>query len=199
MLKLTAAYDLGTAFLSSAVARFIALYPNIQVEMELGARVVDLGGEGFDIAFRGKAVGHGDDSLIVRPLVSGGEVFLYASPSYLARRGSPHKFGAKGHDWLILKPLRERMGFPSTLEPRVVANDFLFMRGVVAAGGGIVPLPKFVAEPFVANGSLVRVLPSFSLDLGGLVMLYSSERPIPQKIIVFQDFIVDLAAREWQL
>ena len=88
-LKLTAPYDLGATFLGSVIARFIALYPKVQVQAEFGSRVVDLAAEGFDIALRGDTGKHKDTSLTARRLVTRGELNLYASPSYLPTRGAP--------------------------------------------------------------------------------------------------------------
>src|SRR3954469_20254420 len=48
-LKLTAPYDLGATFLGSVIARFVALYPRVQVHAEFGSRLVDLRREGFDV------------------------------------------------------------------------------------------------------------------------------------------------------
>jgi DNA-binding transcriptional LysR family regulator len=196
-LKLTAPYDLGATFLGSVIARFIALYPKVQVQAEFSSRVVDLAAEGFDVALRGDSGKHKDTSLTARPLVQRGELSLYAAPSYLARRGSPRELASPDHDWLVAGPLRRAFDFPATLTPRIVANDFLFLRGVAASGGGIATLPSFIAQPYVASGDLVRVLPSVRVNVGGLVLLYSSTRPLARKVAAFRDFLVEVMKREW--
>lgn len=196
-LKLTAPYDLGATFLGGAVARFLARYPKVKVQAEFGSRVVDLAAEGFDVALRGDSGNHKDTSLTARRLVPRGELSLYASPSYLAKRGSPRGLSSFDHDWLVAGPLLRAFDFPKTLTPRTVANDFLFLRGVAASGGGIATLPTFIAQPSVASGDLVRVLPAVRVDVGGLVMLYSSTRPLARKIAAFRDFMVEVIQREW--
>jgi len=196
-LKLTAPYDLGATFLGSVIARFIALYPKVQVHAEFGSRVVDLAGEGFDIAIRGDTGKHKDTSLTARRLVSRGELNLYASPRYLAKRGTPLSLASPDHDWLVAGPLLRAFDFPKTLVPRTIANDFLFLRSVAASGGGVATLPSFIAQPFVATGDLVRVLPSVRVNVGGLAMLYSSTRPLARKIAAFRDFLVQVVQREW--
>jgi DNA-binding transcriptional LysR family regulator len=196
-LKLTAPYDLGATFLGSVIARFIARYPKVQVHAEFGSRVVDLAAEGFDVAIRGDTGKHKDTSLTARRLVPRGELNLYASPSYLAKRGSPRSLASPDHDWLVAGPLLRAFDFPKTLTPRTVANDFLFLRGVAASGGGIATLPSFIAQPYVASGELVRVLPSVRANVGGLAMLYSSTRPLARKIAAFRDFLVEVVQREW--
>jgi len=196
-LKLTAPYDLGATFLGSIIARFVALYPKVQIEAEFGSRMVDFAAEGFDIALRSEAGKHRDTSLTARRLVQRAELSLYVAPSYLARRGTPRELASPEHDWLIAGPLRRAFDFPATLVPKVVANDFLFLRGVAASGGGIATLPAFIAQPYVASGDLVRVLPSACANVGGLVMLYSSTRPLARKVAAFRDFMIDVVKREW--
>ncbi|KFE70325.1 LysR family transcriptional regulator [Hyalangium minutum] len=196
-LKLTAPYDLGAIFLGSVIARFVALYPKVQVQAEFSSRVVDLAAEGFDVAIRGDISKHKDPSLTARPLAQRSELSLYAAPSYLARRGNPRELASPGHDWLVAGPLRRAFDFPATLTPKVVANDFLFLRGVAASGGGIAMLPSFIAQPYVASGELVRVLPSVRVTVGGLVLVYSSTRPLARKVAAFRDFLVEVTKREW--
>src|SRR3954469_12804693 len=99
-LKLTAPYDLGATFLGSVIARFIARYPKVQVEAEFSSRAVDVAAEGFDVALRGDSAKNKDTSLTARRLVEKGELSLYASQSYLARRGSPRGVASPDHDWL---------------------------------------------------------------------------------------------------
>ena len=188
---------LGATFLGSVIARFVALYPKVQVEAEFSSRMVDFAAEGFDVALRGEGGKHKDTSLTARRLVQRGELSLYAAPSYLARRGTPRELASPEHDWLIAGPLRRAFDFPATLVPKVVANDFLFLRGVAASGGGIATLPTFIAQPYVASGDLVRVLPSVRVNVGGLVMLYSSTRPLARKVAAFRDFMIDVVKREW--
>jgi DNA-binding transcriptional LysR family regulator len=196
-LKLTAPYDLGATFLGSVIARFVAQYPKVQVEAEFGSRTVDLAAEGFDVAIRGDIVKLKDTSLTAKRLVQRGELSLYAAPSYLARRGTPRDVASPDHDWLVAGPLRRVLDFPATLTPRIVANDFLFLRGVAASGGGIATLPTFMAQPYVASGDLVRVLHPVSVNVGGLVMLYSATRPLARKVVAFRDFMVEVIRREW--
>jgi LysR family transcriptional regulator, regulator for bpeEF and oprC len=166
-------------------------------EAEFSSRVVDISAEGFDVALRGDTGKHKDTSLTARKLVQRAELSLYASPSYLARRGNPRGVASPEHDWLVARPLRRALELPATITPKVVANDFLFLRGVAVSGGGIASLPAFIAQPFVASGDLVRVLPSVSVNVGGLVLMYSSTRPLARKIAAFRDFLVEVIQREW--
>jgi len=197
VLKITAPSDLAATFLAGAITRFMALYPKVQVEAEFGSRLVDLAAEGFDVALRGSSGQHKDKSLTARRLATGGDISLYAAPSYLAQRGSPGELATPEHDWLVAGQLRRFVDFPKALVPKVVANDFLFLREVAAAGGGVATLPSFLAQPYVASGALLRVLPSIRVQLGGFVMLYSSQRPLARKVAAFRDFMIEATKREW--
>ena len=84
-LKVTAPVDLGVLFLAEVLSRYTARYPGVSVDLHLTGRVVDLVGEGFDVALR-VASKLEDSSLIVRRAAP--VLFqLFASPIYLARRG----------------------------------------------------------------------------------------------------------------
>jgi DNA-binding transcriptional LysR family regulator len=102
-LRVTTTGDLGTAVLAEVVTRFTARYPDTQVEVHLSTDVVDLIRTGFDLALRISRGSLGDSSLIARKV--GMVLFqLYASPSYLARRGTPRTpADLSERDWVAFR------------------------------------------------------------------------------------------------
>src|SRR5262245_39456726 len=80
--------DLGAA-VSGEIAKFVAAYPDVRLELDLSPRRVDVIAEGFDLAVRTGALAD-DPYLAARKLadLGGG---LYAAPAYLKRTGSPKK------------------------------------------------------------------------------------------------------------
>src|SRR6185436_8586194 len=104
-------------------------------------RLVDLAAEGFDAAIRATTQAPADSSLISRRL-AGVEMQLFASPDYLGHRGTPRTFeDALGHDWVSFprwKPPRPLRHLPT---PRLVADDFLFIREAMRNGAGLGALP----------------------------------------------------------
>ncbi|NJK33383.1 MAG: LysR family transcriptional regulator, partial [Deltaproteobacteria bacterium] len=88
LLRLTAPYELGSAFLTDIVSEFLAAHPEVDIELELTERPVDLVEEGFDLSFKSGRVS--DSSLIARELGLV-QAHLVASPEYLARRGTPSR------------------------------------------------------------------------------------------------------------
>ena len=99
LLRITAPPDLGHSLLPAIVRNYLKTYPKAQIELLLTDRVVDLVGEGVDLAIR---VGPLKDSSLIARKFRDGEVFFWASSSYVAKRGSPrhprdlteHSFGS---------------------------------------------------------------------------------------------------------
>jgi DNA-binding transcriptional LysR family regulator len=195
-LRITAPYLLGATLLGSVVARFTARYPKVRVEADLTNRNVDIVAEGFDLAIRGLDERLRDSSLAVRRVARRASLQFYASPSYLARRGTPRALGVAEHEWLVFGPAVRFLDLPKGFVGRVVANDFLFLREAAQAGSGIAMLPTYIAEPSVTTGALVPILPSARRELGGIAILYPSKGPIARKVIAFRDFLVDVLKKQ---
>ena len=196
-LRVTAPVDLGVLFLAEVVARYTARYPAISVDLHLTGRVVDLVGEGFDVALR-VASRLEDSSLVVRraaPIV----LHLFASPLYLARRGTPRgEADLDAHDWVTFRsgPQRLRVPGPRQAAPprraRIICDDLLFVRDAVRAGAGIALLPTFVAEPDVLAGRLVRILPRFERQAGHLHVVTPAAKHVPRKVAAFRELVVEM-------
>jgi DNA-binding transcriptional LysR family regulator len=193
-LRVTAPVDLGVLFLAEVVTRYITRYPAVSVDLHLTGRVVDLVAEGFDVALRVGAKLR-DSTLVVRraaPVL----LQLYASPLYLARRGTPRtEEEAEGHDWVVFRGGDERLRVgvqPSGRAPRVVCDDLLFVRDAVRAGAGVGLLPTFIAEPDVLAGTLVRVVPRLERPAGYLHIVTPAARHVPRKVTAFRDLVLEL-------
>ncbi|HEX9049808.1 MAG TPA: substrate binding domain-containing protein, partial [Anaeromyxobacter sp.] len=157
--------------------------------------VVDLVGEGFDVALR-VASKLEDSSLVVRRAAP--VLFqLFASPVYLARRGTPRSADElDGHDWVVFRggPQQLRVAPVRAAEraPRIVCDDLLFVRDAVRAGVGIGLLPTFVAEPDVIAGALVRIVPRFERPAGSLYVVTPSAKHVPGKVTAFRELVLEL-------
>jgi DNA-binding transcriptional LysR family regulator len=191
-LRLSAAPDVGVTLLPDVLARYLALYPRVRVDVDLSNRKVDLVTEGFDLALRASTGRERDSSLLMRKVISI-SMRLYASPTYLARRGAPRELGASDHDWIGFAQMQKALKLPRPFAPRIVGNDVLFVREATRAGIGIGALPTFVAEPMVAAGSLVAVLPRLRLGTASLVMLHPTAGPVPRKVTAFRDVLLAAA------
>ena len=192
LLRVTAPHDFGTILLPQLISQFSLRYPAVRFDLILTGAVVDLVSERIDLAIRASAGPMRDSSLTARKLGRTG-FGIFAAPSYVARRGVPKEVGDAKHDWVIMPQLKKLVfGHLSDFEPRVVANDVLAVRSLIAEGLGVGALPGFVADPGLADGALVRVLVH---DHGGQVptfsIVYASSSALPRKVVAFRDFVIE--------
>jgi DNA-binding transcriptional LysR family regulator len=196
-LRVTAPVDLGVLFLAEVMTRYTARFPAVSLDVHLTGRVVDLVKEGFDVALR-VAARLEDSTLVVRraaPIL----FHLYASPLYLARRGTPRaEPDLAAHDWVAFRAGPQGLRVAGARAPaggrppRIVCDDLLFARDAVRAGAGIGLLPTFAAEPEVVAGRLVRVLPRFERAAGHLHVVTPAAKHVPRKVTAFRDLVLEL-------
>jgi DNA-binding transcriptional LysR family regulator len=197
-LRVTAPVDLGVLFLAEVVTRYTARYPSVSVDLHLTGRVVDLVAERFDVALR-VAPRLRDSTLVVRraaPIV----LQLFASPLYLARRGTPRsEADLAGHDWVTFRPGPQQLRAVAPEEilgaaprSRIVCDDLLFVRDAVRAGAGVALLPDFAAEADVVAGTLVRILPRLERITSHLHIVTPAAKHVPRKVSAFRDLVLEL-------
>lgn len=197
-IRITAPVDLGVWAVARLVSRFMRKHPHVNIDFSLTSRVVDLGAEGFDLALRAGTIR--DESLVARR-VGAIELGLNASSRYIARRGMPQTLAdLTEHECVRLKSNDEvgpwRLSSGSGEEVLVVphgkltADDMSFVKKAVLAGGGIGLLPQFLTVREEEAGKLVRVLPEWRLSSSVLNVVYPSARYIPQRVVVFRDYLV---------
>lgn len=194
-LKITAPVEFGIAFLGSWVAEYLGLYPEVSLEIELTSRIVDLVEEGFDLAIRAGSVAK--SSHIARRLGAVGR-HLYASPDYLARRGTPSApdslethaclgmHGRDGQTWTLLGEGRE---IAVLLDCALVANSFALLRDAAIHDLGIAMIPDFICREAVAAGRLVRILPDWAPVPADIFVVYPTRRLVPPRVRSFLSFI----------
>ena len=129
---------------------------------------------------------------------------LYASPEFLREHGPIRSTQAlKAHEHagrvagigprqFVLSKGERREKFRATLP--LVGNDIFFLRDVIAAGAGVGPLPTYIARAEVAAGSLVPVLPGYSIRDLTLYFVHPPLNPLPRQIRLLREFITPLAA-----
>jgi DNA-binding transcriptional LysR family regulator len=193
-LRITAPNDLGVTWLPGVIAGFRQRYPDVRFDVRLSSRVLDLAAEGIDLALRVAADKLPDSDLVARRLTTL-EMQLYASPRYLARRGTPRTLEeATEHDWVLF---RHRQPAGLVLPPerqRMVADDLLFALQAVKNGAGVAALPTFLARDDVASGELVRVLPRFSQATGTLWAMHPRVSHLPARTRLFRAWVEEVLA-----
>ena len=189
--------DVANLLLAEALAAFVAMYPDIELELDLSPRRVDIVGEGFDVAVRMGEL-PSDATLTARRLDTL-SVGLYAAPDYLAEHGTPKT----PDDLMNHQALRmSRRGDPVawTLERgeerwqqvppgRVMANTPEVLARMARAGAGIASVADHFAAPDVRAGALRRVLPGWCLPGTPASAVFPGRKLMPAKTRVFIDML----------
>ena len=203
-LRMSVPGDFANIGLHEVIARFIALYPAVTLEMDLSPRRVDLIAENFDIAIRMGDLPD-DASLNARP-INVEHWGLYAAPAYLARHGLPeHPDGLLEHHLLCMLSrsggptpwvlTRGKVRWERQLSGRLTANSPELLARIAAHGAGIAASSLTFAEPYLQAGELVRVLPEWDLPTASGWAVFPGRRLMPAKTRAFLD-LMEQSCRE---
>jgi len=195
-LRITASVDHAAQSLAGVVARFAAQHPRLQVELRTSDHVLDLVEEGLDLGIR---LGWLRDSTMRATKLAEFEQYLVTSPAYLQRSAAPREpEDLATHAWVALTLLPRPLTWtfiPAVGEPRTVrmnarlrTDSAATLRALVQHGAGISVLDQFSVEADLASGSLVRLLPQWSLATGGVYAVHPPGRHTPRKVRAFIDF-----------
>lgn len=201
MLKITAPLPVGVNLLAPALPRFRERYPKLTVDLRLTDGLVDIVEESIDVAIR---VGDLVDSRLIALSLAPHRVCAFASPAYLARRGTPlHPDELIEHDCVNFRyqssgqPLRWPFRVGDRLleiipQAGIVVDHSEAVASILAAGGGIGVSPTYVAAPYVARGELVPVLARFAVDHFAITALWPESRRGNPNVKAFAAFLREL-------
>ncbi|MEZ4363849.1 MAG: LysR family transcriptional regulator [Kofleriaceae bacterium] len=186
---LTATVDLGRGLLAPRLPRFRARFPEVSLRLVLSDELLGFA-SGVDLALRvGRAGGQSVVARRLRRLDTG----FFAAPSYLGRRGTPGRLGdLASHDglWPMVRGPRSFAPGKRPPPPAVACGDFATLAELAAAGGGIAMLPTFVAEPYLARGELLRVLPDATVGSAPLYLVSAPPAQLPARVAVLRAFLL---------
>ncbi len=181
------------------LARFMAAYPAIKVEISSDGMMRDIVRERFDAGIRpGERV---ERDMVVVPVGGPIRLRVVASPAYLARKGTPRTpRELQEHDCIRLRlpssggmlPWRFTRGgetFEVAVDGRLIANDPELILRAALDGIGIAYLAEDTMDPAIANGRLVQLLAEWTPALTGLYLYYPSRRQVPRPLRAFIDFL----------
>ncbi len=198
-LRVSAGSGLGLTHLTPLLPRFLERHPQLDLDLHLSNRNVDLVEEGFDLAIR---IGALSDSRLVARRLGDSRRLLVASPAYLHAQGTPRRpDDLAAHAALVLEVgtmtsrwVLQRRGADATVRvrTRLRSNHALALLDACRAGVGIALLPQFIVGADLEAGRLVRVLPSWTAAEQGIFAIYPGNRFIPAKVRAFVDFVEEI-------
>jgi DNA-binding transcriptional LysR family regulator len=195
LLKVSAPMSFGMTHLSPLVAEFLGAHPDVRFDMDLSDRVVDVVGEGFDMALR---IGRLADSTLIAQKLADVRMIACCSPGYRRRRGEPaspaeldrHACLPYGHEgraaWTFVVD-----GVNTTFDVQgpLRANNGEVIRDAAIAGLGIALLPDFIVGEALAAGRLVEVLAQWRQPPSAVHVVYPRHREGSVTIRAFAQFL----------
>ena len=201
-LRVTAPPAIGRDLIAPLMVDFLEAYPEVNVELELIGRVVDLVAEGFDAAIRSGPLT--SSSLIAHQLVEM-RYQLCASPEYVKRNGTPlDPKDLESHDFIHWSGTASVMdcrftgnGVTTTvpLRCRLQLTDFATQKEAAFRGLGLAILPALSVHDDLEAGRLVALLQDYEVYRGTLSLVRPNTPFEPLKLRAFIDFITSALRR----
>lgn len=198
LLRLTVPRAVVTPILQPALAGFCAAYPDIELEISVSERLVDIVSDGFDAGIR---IGNLLEADMVKVrLTPPFRVLVVGSPSYFDRRGRPMTPDSlREHACLRLRrtdgslapwPLQDR---GTAIEARVsgpfIANDYPTLLAAAVEGVGLAHLPEPIVADMLGTRKLRTVLDAFEVTAPGVFLFYPDRRQVLPKLRAFIDYM----------
>jgi DNA-binding transcriptional LysR family regulator len=198
LLKITAPVTFAHRHLTPHLPKFLDMFPEVEVQVQVNDRVVDLVNEGIDLAIRITQLK--DSSLIARRLAPNRR-YIAATPEYLERNGTPksvddlkdHRLitwppGNPLNDWHFLIDGVDRI---IKVKGAIAVNEGDAILTTLLAGGGLGMTQEFLAGPFVKEKKLVPLLEEIVREDNPIYAVYPSSRHLSPKVRAFVDFLVE--------
>lgn len=196
LLRLNAPVALGQLHLTALVHEFLARYPDIEIELILNDRFVDLVEEGVDVALR---LGGELPPNAVARRIGVSPRLLVAAPGYLDKHDLPrHPLDLARHNYVRFAwlPSGDEVELHNAgarvsvkTKGRFRVNNALSIREALAMGAGIGLCPAWLVDDLLKGGQLVHVLPEWTGGAQELFLMYPSRRYQPLRAKLFIDFV----------
>lgn len=198
-LRLYATHSAAAAVIVPVWARFLAAYPEVQLELYLGEAPVDIVAKGFDAGLGPQDRAEAD--MIAVRVTGPIKLVVVGSPAYFAKRRPPRvPDDLARHDCVQYRRVAdsatvewpfERGGKSQrvTVDGRVTVNDPELALRAAVDGLGIAYTIESLAEPFLRSGQLIRALEDWSMSFQGLYLYYPGHRQVPAALRCLIDMI----------
>ncbi|THC39476.1 LysR family transcriptional regulator [Massilia sp. Mn16-1_5] len=199
LLRINATLGFGRKHITPELSRFALAYPEVEVQMQLSDRPVNLVEQAFDLAIR---FGEQLDSRITARKLADNRRFLCASPAYLAAHGTPAApRDLHAHSCIVLRESDEIYGswqFRSGARQETVkvrgplsTNDGEAALSWALDGHGIVLRSEWDAAPYLRSGRLQLVLEEWDAPPADIYILFPTKSHLQAKTRAMVDFMLE--------
>ncbi|MDB5990095.1 MAG: LysR family transcriptional regulator [Herbaspirillum sp.] len=198
LLRVNAPLGFGRTTLAPLMSEYAKRNPEVEVQLELTDRPVDLVEQGFDLAVR---FGELPDTRLSARRILPNRRFLCASPTYLQQHGVPQTLSdLSSHRCIIHRQNDDAYGiwrFTRNRKTEVVkvhgalsSNDGDIVLGWALDGHGLLIRSEWNLVKYLESGQLQLVLPAYKLPEADLFAFYPSRRNLSARVRTFIDFLV---------
>ncbi|GGE73336.1 LysR family transcriptional regulator [Massilia psychrophila] len=195
-LLVSAPAGFGRQHVAPLLPSFLAEHRDVSVNLNLNDRLVDVVGEGVDVAIRIASL---SDSSLVGVKLADNQRVLVGSPAYLKRHGTPHSLAdLSRHNCLAISSEGSQRGWtflengkPVTLKltGNMVCNDGEVLHDWALAGKGLAWRSMWEVGPEIRAGRLCTVLDHHAAPGNDIHAVFAQRRHLPLRIRAFVDFL----------
>jgi LysR family transcriptional activator of dmlA len=198
LLRVNAPLGFGRTTLAPLMSAFAKRYPEIEIQLELTDRPIDLVEQGFDLAIR---FGELPDTRLSARRILPNRRFLCAAPAYLQQHGVPQTLAdLSGHRCIVHRQNDDAYGiwrFTRNNKTEVIkihgalsSNDGDIVLGWTLDGHGLLIRSEWDLAKYLESGRLQVVLPAYKLPAADLFVFYPSRSNLSSRVRTFIDFLV---------
>lgn len=200
VLRVNAPVSYGLLHLSKILPDFMKRYPELQVDLGLSDRKLDLLSEGVDVAVR---IGHMSDSSLVAKKITEFPRIVAASPSYWDENGRPevpddlgqhncfvYEYLPQGDQWEFRDP-QSAAAIRVRVSGKLSSNNGDILMRAAEQGQGVGWIPGFFIDRQIEDGVLEEVLTDYRAEPVGLYAVFPHSRHLPTKTRAFVDYLVE--------
>ena len=194
-LRVTTTMGFGSLWLAPRLSTLFLEYPDLNIDLMLGERVLDLPMREADVAIRMKEPSQAD---LVRKRLMSVQLCLYANKTYVQKNKVPKTLSElRTHRIIFQNVSSEQVAAGETLVKELLSydlkkvltvNNYFGVLQAVRFGLGIGVLPDYVA---IDNPELVRILPEVASNVVPIFLAYPEELRQSKRIAAFRDFVVN--------
>jgi DNA-binding transcriptional LysR family regulator len=197
LLRVNATLGFGRRYIAPLVSEFSLLYPEVEVQLQLTDRPINLTDESFDVGIR---FGELPDTRLIARRIAPNRRLLCASPAYLKARGEPQTpDDLARHNCIVLRQNDSAYGIwrlthgkrSETVKVRgtLSTNDGEVALGWALRGHGILMRAEWDLAKYLRSGRLQVILPDYHLPPADIFAVYPERHSLSGRVSAFIDFL----------